>query len=431
MIFISIGSNLGDRLGYIDKALHLLKKRYFSDLRCSIILETEAIVPDAAPLEWNKTYLNAIAYGHSSFSPEALLQGLKEVEAELGRPHIYEKWAPRVIDLDILLWDETVLETPSLQIPHPQLFNRPFLLYLMAIISPLQKHPSTNKTFIEMADNTSFIRNMALYPRLVGIVNVTEDSFSDGGFYGKGDQAIQQAIKLSSQGAALVEIGAQSTRPGAIIQSSEIEYNKLKPVLDGLKSFMQDGSMKISIDSFSPEVIMNILDNYPISWINDVAGLDDETLKAIAAHGCNIVAMHSLSIPPQKNIILPIDKDPVQEVTVWIEAVTDKLMQLGFDRKSIIVDPGIGFGKSISQNIELMRQADRLRECGFTLLMGHSRKSYIAGFSKAEVRDRDLETIAISSYLFNMKTDFIRVHNVSDHQRFFIAQQVISGGVYV
>lgn len=118
MIYISIGSNIGNRLSHLQKATELLKKRYLKDLKSSIILETKAILPNGAPPDWNKPFLNMIVYGSCSSSPEELLKGLKQIECDIGRPQVYEKWAPRVIDLDILLWDDLTLDIPVLKIPH-------------------------------------------------------------------------------------------------------------------------------------------------------------------------------------------------------------------------------------------------------------------------------------------------------------------------
>ncbi|WP_265015669.1 2-amino-4-hydroxy-6-hydroxymethyldihydropteridine diphosphokinase [Wolbachia endosymbiont (group A) of Anoplius nigerrimus] len=144
MIYISVGSNIGNRFSHLQRAAQLLKERYFKDLKSSIILETKAILPNGAPPEWDKPFLNMIVYGSCSSSPEELLKGLKQIECDIGRPQVYEKWAPRVIDLDILLWDDLTLDTPYLKIPHPELINRPFLLHLVAMLSPI---PIINKTF--------------------------------------------------------------------------------------------------------------------------------------------------------------------------------------------------------------------------------------------------------------------------------------------
>ncbi|MGL9718160.1 MAG: dihydropteroate synthase [Wolbachia sp.] len=427
MIYISIGSNIGNRLSNLQKAAQLLKERYFKDLKSSIILETKAILPNGAPTEWNKPFLNMIVYGSCLASPEELLKGLKQIECDVGRLQVYEKWAPRIIDLDILLWDDLTLDTPYLKIPHQELMNRPFLLHLMAMLSPMA---TTNKTFGTVAHNDPnikdcFLKSFTLSPKLVGIVNITPDSFSDGGLYYDVDQATKQALQLVSDGASIVDLGAQSTRPGSSIQTPKEEYARLEPVLDNLSHYMKAGDIKVSIDSFWPDVILNVLEHYNVAWINDQKGdLDDNTLKAIASSGCSILIMHSLSIPPHKDNIIPGDTDPINTINHWAERSINRLLALGFDESSIIIDPGIGFGKSLYQNIWILRNIEALQSFGCKVLVGHSRKSFISSFSTEFAPSRDLETISTSSILHN-KVDFLRVHNVRDHMRFFVAQAAL------
>ncbi|TVS87834.1 dihydropteroate synthase, partial [Wolbachia pipientis] len=409
MIYISVGSNIGNRFSHLQRAAQLLKERYFKDLKSSIILETKAILPDGAPSGWDKPFFNMIVYGSCSSSPEELLKGLKQIECDIGRLQVYEKWAPRVIDLDILLWDDLTLDTPYLRIPHPELINRPFLLHLMAMLNPMDNTPIINKTFGTVAYDIPniqdcFLKSFTLSPELVGIVNITPDSFSDGGLYYDADQATKQALQLVSDGASIVDLGAQSTRPGSLMQIPEEEYARLKPVLDNLSDYMKAGDIKVSIDSFWPDVILNVLKHYKITWVNDQKGdLDDNTLKAVASSGCSIVIMHSLSIPPHKDNIIP---DDTSTINHWAERNINRLLALGFDQSSIIIDPGIGFGKSLYQNIWLLRNIEALQSFGCKVLVGHSRKSFISSFSTEPVFNRDLETIALSSVLHN-KVDFL------------------------
>ena len=358
-------------------------------------------------------FLNMIVWGECDLSPEELLVKLKQIEHEIGRPLVYERWAPRVIDLDILFIDGVNLNNSKLQIPHPEIGNRPFLQHLLALTNPLK--------FNYNQSNDCFLKSFTLFPKLVGIVNVTPDSFSDGGVNFKPDKAVRKALELSHDGAAIVELGSQSTRPGADIISTDEEYNRLKPVLDGLREHMLRGDICISIDSFNKDVVNKILNNYPISWINDVSGnLDDDTLKNINSHNCGIILMHSLTMPSDKNII--IKANPIETVKNWILQSIDKLKNLGFTDDKIIIDPGIGFGKSAYQDILLMRNVDEFKNC--KLMVGHSRKSFMTTFTKETANNRDIETLAVSALLHD-KVDYLRVHNVSSHMRFLVAQQCL------
>lgn len=194
-------------------------------------------------------------------------------------------------------------------------------------------------------------------------------------------------------------------------------------MLDNLNQHMKVGDIKVSIDSFWPDVILNVLEHYNIAWVNNQKGtLDNNTLKAIAGSGCSIVIMHSLSIPPRKDNVIPGNTDLIDTINHWTEKSINRLLNLGFNESSIIIDPGIGFGKSLYQNIWILRNIEALQSFGCKVLVGHSRKSFISSFSTELVFNRDLETIALSSALHN-KVDFLRVHNVRDHMRFFVAQQ--------
>ena len=419
MIYLSIGSNLGNRLENLTKAVDLLRGRLFKNLECSIVLETSSILLPRAPKDWDLPFLNMVVWGECSLSPELLLAALKEIEHGVGRPKVYEKWAPRIIDLDILVIDGVTLNTPNLQIPHPEIGNRPFLQHILSLINPLKFQYSNTEN--------SFLRNFVIFPKLVGIVNVTPDSFSDGGKYLAPELAIAKALELANDGAEIVELGSQSTRPGAEILTPEEEYDRLKPVLEGLLQHMQQGEIRINIDSFSPLVIEKILQKYSVSWINDVKGdLSDSTLRLIANSNCGIALMHSLSIPPTKDLVIDHRLNPVEVISKWATENISKLKSLGFREDKIIIDPGIGFGKSIYQNIYLINHVEEFKNLGCKIMVGHSRKSFLTAFTNQSPQDRDLETIATSAFLQN-KADYLRVHNVKDHMRFLAVQHCLNG----
>jgi 2-amino-4-hydroxy-6-hydroxymethyldihydropteridine diphosphokinase/dihydropteroate synthase len=421
MIYLSLGSNLGHRLYHLQCAVELLKKRCLKNFHYSIILETAAILNKNAPSDWNKPFLNMIVSGETDLSPLALLEVLKNIETELGRPAAHEKWAPRIIDIDILLWDGIKMDAPGLVIPHPELKSRDFLHHLLYLMDA--------DTGIKQDKPAAFIRSYVLHPLFVGVVNVTSDSFSDGGRFDAPDKAIAQIYTLASEGASVIEIGAQSTRPGAYIQTPEKEYQQLKPVLEGITSDMTKENIHISIDSFWPEVVRKILEEYKIGWINDVKGdFDDQTLQLIARHGSKFCAMHSLSIPPRRDKVLPSDQNPIDIIKTWGEQSIEKLMKLGFTADNIILDPGIGFGKSYAQNRKILQSVREFKKLGVQIMIGHSRKSFMQFFSSEKAAERDIETIAIS-FALKENIDFLRVHNIKDHIRFFAAHACFNPGV--
>jgi len=229
---------------------------------------------------------------------------------------------------------------------------------------------------------------------------------------------------MVQDGAEIIDIGAQSTRPGGIdIIGPEKEYERLAPILDGLRGI----DAQISIDTYHPELILKLLREYKIDWINDVTGnLDENILQEIAAVGCKIVTMHSLSVPPSRNKILSHEQSPLVQMRIWGEMMLERMLKCGFAAQDLILDPGIGFGKSIYQNLAIIREAKKLQTDGAKILIGHSRKSFISGFSPQNASCRDLETTAISYNLARHGVDFLRVHNVEDHHRLLVASKISS-----
>ena len=410
MIYISLGSNLGNRIQNLRKAFELLSSTYLQNATYSVILETEAIAPPDSPSSWNKPFLNMVVKGETELSPELFLKSMKEIEIEMGRPIFYDKWSPRIIDIDILFWDNIKINTEFLTIPHAQIKNRPFFIHLLALMG-VSEYKTSHYT-------NNFIKSCILYPKFVGIVNITNDSFSDGGKFNRTDRALKQILKLVSDGASIIELGAQSTRPGAELISEEEEFNQLKSLLNLILNRITDLKIEISLDSFNSNTVYKLLNLYPISLVNDVKGdLDEKTIELIIDRGCKLCIMHSLSIPSDPNITIPKDSNTIEVIKKWGADKINKLLDMGMEHTDIIIDPGIGFGKSIYQNIDIIKNIDQLKTLNTKILVGHSRKGFINAFSLQEPADRDLETIAISSRLIN-KVDFLRVHNVASHMRF-------------
>jgi 2-amino-4-hydroxy-6-hydroxymethyldihydropteridine diphosphokinase/dihydropteroate synthase len=415
MVYISLGSNLGNRLNNLWCAVTLLKQRCLKNVQHSIVLETKAILPKQAPYDWDRPFLNMIIAGETNFSPIELLYVLKNIEKEMGRPQNREKWAPRIIDLDILQYNDLIIQQADLVIPHPGLRDRDFLKHLLALMN-------VKPWVLEQSIDNSFIKSYILEPRLVGIVNVTKDSFSDGGEFYKVNSAVNHVIKLAEEGASIIEIGAQSTRPGAIIQPVEAEHAKLDEVLSKLASDFPNNKLNISIDTFHPSIAVKLIKKYNIHLVNDVTGkFDDHSLRTIADNGCKFCIMHSMSIPPNKNRVVPSYREPLNYLIEWGKPAVERLSTLGFIHDDIIIDPGIGFGKTAYQNINILRNIKRLKVLGCKIMLGHSRKSYINAFSEeANAHSRDLETIGISLAIKN-NVDFLRIHNVKDHMRALVS----------
>ncbi len=419
---------MGCRFENIQKALRLITSKVLKEVRVSVIFETEAILPPDAPPAWNLPYFNLVVCGQTSLSPLSLLKVLKEIEKELGRNHKAERWAPRIIDLDILAWGEEVINESGLVIPHSELLNRPFLLTLIASLRSDWRYPVPNSSLSCLTvseilhchiKNDTRVKNCFVSkPLMVGVVNVTPDSFSDGGKYYSTDQAVKRVHELIAQGASVIDLGAQSTRPGAVCVSVKEEWSRLEPVLNQIKEDFQRAAVRplFSLDSFYPEIIEKAVNDYLIDWINDVSGGEGQNFfKIVAERNCKVILHHSLGIPPTSKRVLPFNREPILCILNWLEEKIKILNKFGISKDRIILDPGIGFGKTDLQSLSLLRTLDLLKKTGYEILMGHSRKSFLNII--ANKQDRDLETLGISHYLYMKKIDYIRVHDVEAHQR--------------
>lgn len=246
-----------------------------------------------------------------------------------------------------------------------------------------------------------------LETKIIGIVNVTPDSFSDGGAHFAADAAVQTVRQLIADGAEIVDIGAESTRPGATALSAEEEWRRLAPVLSGL-------SVLFSVDTRHAATARKVLD-VGAQWINDVSGFGDPAMiEVVADADCRLVVMHSLSIPADKAIVLPESADVMQELLSFAQTRIERLQAAGIARERIIFDPGLGFGKTAQQSMLIVREVAALKTLGVPLLIGHSRKSFLGADS---VEARDEATLAVSRYLVEQRVEYLRVHNVALHRR--------------
>ncbi len=249
--------------------------------------------------------------------------------------------------------------------------------------------------------------------KIVGILNITPDSFSDTGKFFDAGSAVDQFNKMVKEGADVVDIGAQSTRPGAAKLSAEKEWERLEPVL---KAIDNNHGIEISIDSFYPEVIKRSLD-YNISIINDVSGFSLSEMKKLAASsGKQIIFMHSLTIPADKNILIPESVDIIEYLSNWLESKISELEEAGIKKDKMIFDPGIGFGKSAKQCEEIIMNIEKFKKYGVKILVGHSEKSFLTLFTDKPAGQRGDETKRFSSILAGKGVDYIRVHDVEGNK---------------
>ena len=244
--------------------------------------------------------------------------------------------------------------------------------------------------------------------KIIGILNVTPDSFSDGG---EGNH-IERAHQMIADGAAIIDIGAESTRPGAETLSYIEEVKRLLPVLEKLSY-----EITVSIDTRNYQIAKEAAQFPNVKYLNDVSGFSDpRMLEEAAQNNLTIIAMHSLTVPADKNTVIT-DASPLGTICQWIK---NKSMEFKnyLPSERIIFDPGLGFGKTAAQSTELIERAGELADLchnlGTKILYGHSRKSFLG---VGTITQRDLETARISNYLQKQGVDYIRVHNVGLNAR--------------
>ena len=411
-VYLGLGSNLGDRREHLARALDGLRAHGVQVARVSPVVESPAMLLDDAPVDWNRPFLNIVAHGRTDSSPTQVLDGLKAIERELGRVD-RGRWAPRPMDLDLLLYGRETLATDRLRVPHPGIAERAFVLTPLAALAPRLTIPGLgSRTVLQHA--RAGHRHLPLW---MGIVNLTPDSFSDGGELADGASAEARVADLAAAGAELIDLGAESTRPGASPLSADEEWARLEPALGRLVDRYRGDLLRprFSIDTYHVETAKRAL-SLGADIVNDVSGLTTPAMIELAAKsGAEFVAMHNLGVPADKARVLPADQDPTAAVERWLEQRVVEWERAGIDLARVVFDPGIGFGKNALQSLRLMRNVERFQRFDLRVLVGHSRKSFMQQVAAASREDRDLFTVGASLSLCRAGVDVLRVHNVAAH----------------
>ncbi|QDV23798.1 dihydropteroate synthase [Aureliella helgolandensis] len=251
-------------------------------------------------------------------------------------------------------------------------------------------------------------------PALMGIVNVTPDSFSDGGKYFTPSQAVDHALRLEDAGASILDVGGESTRPYSDPVAAEEEWRRIEPVLGSLVGRV---SIPISIDT-SKSSIARRATEMGVEIINDVTGLegDPEMLAVAAQSAAGVCAMH-MQGTPQSMQDDPHYENVVHEIYDYLQQRDHALQAAGIDANRICLDPGIGFGKSHAHNLELLRGCQKFLELRRPILIGHSRKGFISKILGAPSTDRTLGSLGVSLALAAKQIPLLRVHDVAGTQQ--------------
>ena len=246
---------------------------------------------------------------------------------------------------------------------------------------------------------------------IMGVINLTPDSFSDGGDLNSPKKVLDQVNYFLSHGVDIVDLGAQSTRPGAEEVGSNVEIKRLIPYLKLIKSVYPE--ILVSIDTFHSDVAHEALLN-GANWINDVTGgrRDKEILNVVSKFKCPFVITHSRGNSQNMNELSKYE-NVLSEIKSSLETLIKNALENNISRKNIIIDPGIGFSKDLDQNLEILRNLDVFKNLDLPILIGASRKRFIGEILNEEnPKERDIGTLAISCLCAHFTVDIVRVHNV-------------------
>ncbi len=241
----------------------------------------------------------------------------------------------------------------------------------------------------------------------MGVVNVTPDSFSDGGRHLLRDAALQHALQLIAEGADILDIGGESTRPGALQVNAQQELERILPVLEGLR----DAPIPVSVDTRKPEVMRTVL-AAGASMVNDIDALQDaDALQAVAESKAAVCLMHKQG-DPQHMQIQPHYQDVLAEVFGFLKERVAQVEAKGIARERIVVDPGFGFGKTLEHNLTLLGNLKKFKELDVPLLAGLSRKSMLGTITGQDVQHRLPASIAAALLAVERGANIVRVHDV-------------------
>ncbi|KAG9439679.1 hypothetical protein H6P81_019844 [Aristolochia fimbriata] len=448
-VVIALGSNIGDRMYNFTEALKLLKKSGIKVTRHGCLYETEPAYVTDQPF-----FLNSAVRGSTKLGPHELLKALKRIEKDLGRTDGI-RYGPRPLDLDILFYGKFRVESEVLTIPHERIWERPFV---MAPLIDLLGSSIDNDTVAtwhsfskrsgglfevwEKLGGESLIGKEGLRrvlpvgnqlwdwsqkTHLMGIINLTPDSFSDGGKFQSVDAAVSQVRSLVSEGSDIIDIGSQSTRPLATRISPQEELNRLIPVLEAVLQMPEVSGKFISVDTFYSEVAYESVKR-GAHIVNDVSGgqLDPNMHKVVAELGVPYIIMHMRGDPQtMQNSSNTHYEDVCEEVSCELYAQVREAELSGIPVWRIILDPGIGFSKNAVQNLELLVGLPRLQRkissrsyaaSHAPILIGPSRKRFLGEIcGRLNAMERDPATVAAVSAGILSGANLIRVHNVRDN----------------
>ena len=273
------------------------------------------------------------------------------------------------------------------------------------------KEKSTSEYFLDFHNRRL---NLSSRPHLMGVLNVTPDSFSDGGRFYKLDEAIKQGVSLAEEGADIIDVGGESTRPGSEPVPIEEELKRVIPVIEELAKRTE---VPISIDTYKSKVAKEALDS-GAQMVNDISALrfDPEMKNVVAYYKIPVALMHIQGTPRnmQEN---PFYENLIEEIKDYLKESIKIAKDAGIDEEKILVDPGIGFGKTLEDNLKILRNLKEFTDLGRPLLIGVSHKSFIGKILDLPVEERLEGSLSALTVCIMSGANVLRVHDVKESKR--------------
>lgn len=426
---VALGSNLGAREALLGSALRAIARECGRVQAVSHLYETQPAYVEDQP-----AFLNAACLVETDLDPHRLLERLRGIETAHGRDRSADavRFGPRSLDLDVITYEDRVIDTPDLTVPHPRACERDFVLYPLLDIAPdfvaggrtFAEHwadlgaPALDRVFATGAEGELWkLAHGRSY--VMGIINASPDSFSGDGVAATA-AAVEQGLEMLANGAHCLDIGGLSTRPGHDPVGPDVEIERIVPVVEGLRA--AGVRAPISVDT-SLSVVAKAALGAGANMINDVHALKKD--PGLADLGAPLILMDN-RVLPQRDVDAHPDGDSYAAATsaqdIVGEIAADLRQQVGLARSagippwSLMVDPGIGFGKTTEDNLAIIAGMDRFKAlCGdLPTLLGVSRKSFIGRVLEEPVPAQRVEGTAAACVIGAARgVNVFRVHDVA------------------
>ena len=418
-VILGLGANIGKKLDHLRQAVAHIGIEIGFVAAVSSVYQSKALLPKDAPSSWDRDYYNIAIEVNTELAPLSLLHQLKNIEITLGREKDRPIWSPRIIDIDILAYEDLKFEHPDLTIPHKGLLLRRFALAPLLEICPKWRYPGVNIDLywqIKELPQIDFAPFSIDGTKVMGVINLSADSFSCGHTVTNIDDFEKKIITMVYSGAEIIDIGAESTKPNATTKAPQEVWQLLSPYLEKLDRLLKHHdfplTVEVSIDTYHYSIVEQATQFKCVSMINDIYGshaleitrvIRDSNIRYIFMHHCGKAGIN----------YLPIDHC-VENTLAYASAQKDVLMSHGLSENRLIFDLGIGFAKRPFQVQALLSHAGHIKQkLNLPLLVGHSRKNSVAPFLRnATIKDKDIACAIITRDLCKQGVDYIRVHNV-------------------